>query len=151
MVKRLPTMRETWVRSLGQEDPLEKEMATHSSFLAWKIPWMEELGRLQSMGSQRVGHNWAISHMGLHKKTNVILRKLVSYTLINKNRNKLYLILSLYLETATTVVTVRCLYPKSTSQVKKSAVQSFSQVGHVKISIWLSHCQFYQQNLVQTC
>ena len=57
MVKHLPTMRETWVRSLGQEDPLEKEMATHSSTLAWKIPWTEEHGRLQSMGSQRVGHD----------------------------------------------------------------------------------------------
>ena len=55
--KHLPTMRETWVQSLGQEDLLEKEMATHSSILAWKIPWMEEPGRLQSMGSQRVGHN----------------------------------------------------------------------------------------------
>ena len=57
MVKRLPTMRETWIQSLGQEDLLEKEMATHSSILAWKIPWMEEPGRLQSMGSQRVGHD----------------------------------------------------------------------------------------------
>ena len=57
MVKHLPTMQETWVRSLGQEDPLEKEMATHSSTLAWKIPWMEECGRLQSMESQRVGHD----------------------------------------------------------------------------------------------
>ena len=57
MVKRLPIMRETWVRSLGQEDPLEKEMATHSSTLAWKIPWTEEPGRLQSMGSQRIGHD----------------------------------------------------------------------------------------------
>ena len=57
MVKRLPTMRETWVQSVGQEDSLEKEMATHSSTLAWKIPWMEEPGRLQSVGSQRVGHN----------------------------------------------------------------------------------------------
>ena len=46
-----------WVRSLGQEDPLEKEMATHSSILAWKIPWMKEAGRLQSMGSQRVTHD----------------------------------------------------------------------------------------------
>ena len=60
-VKRLPTMWETWVRSLGQEDPLEKEMATHSSTLAWKIPGMEEPGGLQSMGSQRVWHNWATS------------------------------------------------------------------------------------------
>ena len=57
MVKCLPTMWETWVQSLGWEDPLEKEMATHSSTLAWKIPWMEEPGRLQSVGSQRVGHD----------------------------------------------------------------------------------------------
>ena len=57
MVKRLPTMQETGVQSLGQEDLLEKEMAAHSSILAWKIPWMVEPGRLQSMGSQRVGHD----------------------------------------------------------------------------------------------
>ena len=57
MVEHLPAMQETWVRSLAQEDPLEKEMATHSSTLAWKTPWMEEPGRLQSTGSQRVGHN----------------------------------------------------------------------------------------------
>ena len=64
-IKRLPAMQGTWVQSLGQEDPLEKEMATHSSTLAWKIPQMEEPGRLQmeesgrllSMGSQRVGHD----------------------------------------------------------------------------------------------
>ena len=60
-VKRLPTMRETWVRFLGQEDPLEKEKAIHSSTLAWKIPWMEEPDRLQSMGSQTVRHDWATS------------------------------------------------------------------------------------------
>ena len=57
MVKRLPTMSETRVQCLGQEDLLEKEMATHSSILAWKVPWTEEPGRLQSMGSQRVGHD----------------------------------------------------------------------------------------------
>ena len=56
-LKRLPAMWETWVRSLDQEDPLEKEMATHSSTLAWRIPWAEEPGGLQSMGSQRVGDN----------------------------------------------------------------------------------------------
>ena len=56
-VKRLPTMRETWVQSLGREDPLEKGIAIHSSILAWEIPWTEEPGRLQSMGSQRVGHD----------------------------------------------------------------------------------------------
>ena len=57
IVKRLPATRETRVGSLGQEDPLEKEMATHSGSLAWKIPWTEELGGLQSMGSQIVGHD----------------------------------------------------------------------------------------------
>ena len=57
MVKRVPTMLETWIQSLGREDSLEKEMATHASTLAWKIPWMEEPGRLQSIGSQRVGHD----------------------------------------------------------------------------------------------
>ena len=58
-LKRLLPMRETWVRSLGLEDPLEKEMVTHSSILARRIPWTEKPGRLQSMGSQRVGHDWA--------------------------------------------------------------------------------------------
>ena len=57
MVKRLSTMRETQVQSLGWEDPLEKEMVIHSSTIAWKIPWTEEPGRLQSMGSQRAGHD----------------------------------------------------------------------------------------------
>ena len=61
MVKHLSTMRETQVRSLGQEQLLEKELATYSSTLAWKIPWMEEPGRLQSMGSKRVRHDWATS------------------------------------------------------------------------------------------
>ena len=61
-------MQETWVWSLGREDPLEKEMATHSSILAWRIPWMEEPGGLQSMGSQRVGHDWATS---LHFSTSL--------------------------------------------------------------------------------
>ena len=56
-VKRLSTMLETWVRALGWEDPLEKEMAIHFSTIAWKIPWTEEPGRLQSMGSQRVGYD----------------------------------------------------------------------------------------------
>ena len=54
MVKNLPAVQETWVQSLGQEDPLEKGMATHSSILAWRIPWTKETGGLQSMGSQRV-------------------------------------------------------------------------------------------------
>ena len=58
-VKNLPAVRMTWIRSLGWEDPLEKGMATHSSILAWRIPWTEEPGRLQSMGLQRVRHDWA--------------------------------------------------------------------------------------------
>ena len=58
MVKNLPEMQETQVQSLGQEVPLEKEMATHSSILAWKIPWTEKPGGLRSMGSQRVGYNF---------------------------------------------------------------------------------------------
>ena len=61
MVKHLPTMRETWVQSLGWEDPLKKEMALHSSTIALKIPWTEKPGRLHSMGSQSVGHDWANS------------------------------------------------------------------------------------------
>ena len=57
MVKNLPEMQETWVQSLGREDPLEKGMVTHSSILAWRTPWTEEPGGLQSMGSQRVRHD----------------------------------------------------------------------------------------------
>ena len=60
-LKCLPAMQETWVRSLGWEDPLEKEMATYSSIPAWRIPWMEEPGGLQSTGSQRVRHDWVTS------------------------------------------------------------------------------------------
>ena len=69
-LKHLPGMRETQVQSLGWEDPLQKEMATHSSTLAWRIPWREEPGRLQSMGLQRVGHNWATS---LHLTKGLVL------------------------------------------------------------------------------
>ena len=58
MVKNLPAMQESWVQSLGRKEPLEKGMATHSSILAWEIPWTEEPGGLQSRGSQRVGHDW---------------------------------------------------------------------------------------------
>ena len=57
MVKNLPAMQETWVQSLGQEDPLEEGMATHSNVLAWRIPWTEKPSGLQSMGSQRVGYD----------------------------------------------------------------------------------------------
>ena len=74
MVKNLPVMQETQVQSLGQEGLLEKEMTTHSSILAWKIPWMEKPGGLQSKGSQRVGHDWVTS---LHFTWNVPLVSLI--------------------------------------------------------------------------
>ena len=72
MVKRLPTMRETWVRALVWEVPLEKEMTAHSSILAWTVPWMEEPSRLPSMGSQRVRHDWVTS---LHFLLNIFFHK----------------------------------------------------------------------------
>ena len=72
MVKHLSVMRETRVRSLGWEDPLEKEMATHSRIHAWKVPWTEEPGGLQSMGSQRVRHDWVTSLFTSNKLTAVM-------------------------------------------------------------------------------
>ena len=66
MVKNLPAIQETWVQSLRQDDPLEEEMATHSSILAWRIPWTEEPGGLQSMGSQRVRHDLATNTFTFH-------------------------------------------------------------------------------------
>ena len=74
-LKRLSTMWENWVQSLGWEDPLEKEMAIHSSTIAWKIPWTEEPGRLQSMGSPRVRHDWATS-LHLSKSCITVAEKL---------------------------------------------------------------------------
>ena len=91
-VKRLSTMRETWVRSLGWEDPLEKEMAIHSSTIAWKIPWTEEPGRLQSLGLQRAGHDLATSLSLSYVKINMCWQYQAQriyyirtwYTVINK-------------------------------------------------------------------
>ena len=75
MLKCLSTMQETWVQSLGQEDPLEKEMAIYPSTIAWKIPWTEEPGRLQSVGSQRVRHDWMASlHWLLHRGQRICLQ-----------------------------------------------------------------------------
>ena len=89
MEKKLPAMQETWVTSLGQEDPLEKEMGTHSSILAWEIPWMEEPGGLRSLGSQRVKHNWVTNNpkikdgvlicYGFHHKLNGLSIKNLSF------------------------------------------------------------------------
>ena len=71
----MPAMWKTWVESLGREDPLEKEMATHSSILAWRIPWMEEPGGLQSMGLQRVGYDCTTS-LSLFMSQPVMLKKM---------------------------------------------------------------------------
>ena len=93
-VKHLPTMRETRVRSLGWKDPLEKEMATHSSIHAWKIPWTEEPGGLQSMGSQRTGHNWATSlHLMLTARS---LIRLFSYLARFRERSEKSFVLFLF-------------------------------------------------------
>ena len=87
-VKYLSTMWETWVRSLGQEDRLEKEMAIHSSTIAWKIPWTEEPGRLQSMGSQRDGHDWttSLSLFTMIFTCNIYLKYILSNTMFKNYR-----------------------------------------------------------------
>ena len=87
MVKRLSTMRETRVWSLGWKDPLEKEMATHSSNVAWKIPWTEEPGGLQSMGSQRVRHDWATYSYSYTVK---------GFGIVNKAEIDVFLVLSCF-------------------------------------------------------
>ena len=92
-VKYLPTMWETWVWSLGLEDPLQKEMATHSSIHAWKIPWTEEPGGLQSMGSQRVGHNWATSLSFI-----IFIIVILNFQSDNSNNQHVVLMLSLFLQ-----------------------------------------------------
>ena len=89
MIKNLPAMWETRVQSLGWEDPLKKGMAIHSSILAWRIPWREEPGRPQSMGSQRVRHNWVINTFTSHKITSGFFKHIweICYT-SNKQKDK---------------------------------------------------------------
>ena len=84
-VKCLPAMRETWVRFLGWEDPLEKEIAIHSSTLAWKIPWTEEPDRLQSMGLQRVGYDWDIFNIDQVQLISVFSLSIVHAFFVPKN------------------------------------------------------------------
>ena len=101
-VKHLPTMLETWVRSLGQEDPLQKEMTTHSSTLAWKILWVEEPGGLQCMGLQRVGHNrvtWLLNsflpskHLVLSSFTKIFIVRSCSLLTEEKGGERYYFLL----------------------------------------------------------
>ena len=82
LVKNLPAVWETWVQSLGREDPLEKEMATHSSILAWRIPWKEESVGLQSMGWQRVGHN-CVTFINIKSDTNLKCGRLIELYIHN--------------------------------------------------------------------
>ena len=109
-VKCPPTMRETRVQSLGQEDPLEKEIATDSSTLAWKIPWTEDPGRLQSVGSQRVGHDWATS---LHCTLPLYLCMSTLMVLVVKTTNTLGIIYTGRLSVPTRN------HPKSSKQISK--------------------------------
>ena len=89
MVKNPSAMQETWIWSLGWDDPLEKGMAIHSSILTWRIPWTEEPGGLQSVGSQRVGHNWATNTFTFHfhaSKPEVILNWRIDAIFQKENR-----------------------------------------------------------------
>ena len=107
MVKHLSAMLETWVWSLGWENPLEKEMATHSSTLAWKIPWTEELGRLQSMGLRWVRHDWAtllFTHLLLK------IRSVVSEQIVISSRNGILCALHLVGAQLMFVQYVVCVY-----------------------------------------
>ena len=99
---------ETWVWSLGQEDPLEKEKASHSSTLAWKIPWMEQPGRLWSMGSQRVGHDWAASLISLSvlsSKFIHVVARVRLLLLVSWNHSSLYACITFCLSIHLSVVT----------------------------------------------
>ena len=90
VVKNLPAIQETQVQILGQEAPLEEEMATHCSMLAWKIPWTEEPGRLQSMRSQRIRHDWAHMHLCVHAHVYTHVHAIIyTHTFVHKPRYKL--------------------------------------------------------------
>ena len=122
-------MRETWVWSLGQEDPLEKEMATHSSILAWIIPWTKEPGRLQSMGSQRVGHNWVTSLLFPVFLPGQGQRSLAGYSpWCHKSQTRL----SDY--TITTALPHGCSFQNRSKETRKQNI--FNTITH----IWLHYC-----------
>ena len=90
MVKNLPAMKETQVPSLGQEDPLEKGMTTHSSILVWRISWTEEPGRLQFMGSQRIRHNWVTNTFNFNTYREPIYEMYAFIRYINKYKHKIH-------------------------------------------------------------
>ena len=113
-VKSLPAVRETQVRSLCQEDPLEKEMAAHSSTLAWRTLWTEEPGRLRSMGSQRVGHDWATSlSLSFNTKEKVKTKQKKSKETLQKHKG--WKGISLAPPSAHVKIQVPCAFPLSSS------------------------------------
>ena len=144
-LKCLPGIQETRVRSLGWEDPLEKEMATHSSTLAWRIPWREEPGSLQSMGSQRVRHDWATS---LSRRREQWSRMLVLYR--SKINTETYS-LSLVIRSSFNSLSNRSLIHVMRRKLKFNSVQfSFSGLKR-KWKIIQRHSLSGLRDLVQTC
>ena len=126
-------MRETWLRSLGREDPPEKEMATHSSILAWRIPWTEEPGGLQSTGSQRVGHDWETSLS-------------LSFTFIHLKPRLIYLysIFRLFLFSC---VYVFCLIYESLTWLQKTELYKEEYSREISLSVFYSPFQPHSQPL----
>ena len=125
MVKNPPAMQETYIRSLGREDPLEKGMATHSSILAWRIPWTEEPGEPQSMGLQRVGHDW-VTNTHIHtSREQVHCRNQISLKQTNKKKQKKEEV-SIVVE-PTSFTRVR----SANFSIKGQTVNTLSFVGHI--------------------
>ena len=128
-LKRLPPMWETRVRSLGREDALEKEMATHSSILAWRIPWTEEPARLQSTGSQRVGHDWVTS-------LSLSQRPLCLVQVFNGSKTKGSMFLCIYRSIHVCVYTRVCVCVSHThTHMCKHTYKSFFKTNNLKKSI----------------
>ena len=125
MVKHLPAMLKTRVWSLGWEDPLEKEKATHSSTLAWKIPWTEEPGRVQSMGFQRVGHDWATSlSYGRNKPLSPFVMFLTSFEKVQPSTRVVRSRLCIFWNTC---LVFRCCCTRPIWTLNKNSVISFAK------------------------
>ena len=130
-------MRETWVWSLGWEDPLEKEMATHSSTLAWRIPWREEPGRLQSMVSQRVGHEWATS----------LTHSVKGFGVVNKAEVDVFLELSFFFYDPMDVGNlILC-----SSGFSESSLNMWKFTGHILLKPGLENFEHYCASLWDEC
>ena len=126
MVKNLPAMRETPVQSLGRKDPLGKGMATHSSILAWKIPWTERPGGLQSMGSQRVGHDWA-SNTHIHRE---LWRALCLFKMHKYLSNEIY--------TSSWSGPSNLLFFTREGSIKKTQISNYNTDTNYQLSLALS-------------